>query len=62
VSENLADTSKGVRGVIIAHEVDKALRYAVHGLPNVSVLTYTVDFELHPFDKSHYIGSSPAAH
>ncbi len=49
VEENLAKAGQQVRGIIIAQEVDDALRYAVKGLKNVSVLTYRVDFKLSPF-------------
>jgi hypothetical protein len=51
VEENLAKPNQKVRGIIIAKEVDDALRYAVKGLPNVSVLTYQVDFKLSVFHK-----------
>jgi hypothetical protein len=51
VEENLAKPSQKVRGIIIAKEVDDAFRYAVRGLPNVSVLTYQVDFKLSTFKK-----------
>jgi len=51
VEENLAKLNQKVRGIIIAKEVDDALRYAVKGLANVSVLTYQVDFKLSPFNK-----------
>lgn len=49
VDENLAKPGQKVRGIIISQEVDDALRYAVKGLSNVSVLTYKVDFKLLPF-------------
>lgn len=49
VSENLTKPSQKVRGIIISQEVDDALKYAVKGLSNVSVLTYKVDFKLLPF-------------
>jgi hypothetical protein len=49
VDENLASTGQRVRGIIIAKDVDEALRYAIRGLANVSVLTYKVDFSLFPF-------------
>jgi hypothetical protein len=51
VEENLAKPQQKVRGIIIAKEVDDALRYAVKGLSNVSVLTYQVDFKLSAFRK-----------
>jgi len=49
VEENLAKPGQATRGIIIAQEVDDALRYAVRSLKNVSVLTYRVDFKLLPF-------------
>ena len=51
VEENLAKPKQKVRGIIIAREVDDALRYAIKGLPKVSVLTYKVDFKLNAFEK-----------
>lgn len=49
VEENLAKPHQKVRGIIIAKEVDDALRLAVKGLPNISVHTYKVDFSLTSF-------------
>jgi hypothetical protein len=46
VVENLANPAQKVRGIIISKEVDDALKYAVKGLSNVSILTYKVDFKL----------------
>jgi Endonuclease NucS C-terminal domain/EVE domain len=46
VKENLAAPSQGVRGIIVAHDADEALRYAVRAVPNVEVLTYSVSFAL----------------
>jgi predicted RNA-binding protein len=51
VKENIAESSQKVRGVIIAKEVDVALRYAVKSLDNVDVKTYVVDFKLQSFIK-----------
>ncbi len=51
VKENIAEPNQGVRGIIIAKEVDDALRYAVKDLDNVSILNYKVDFKLSPFKK-----------
>jgi len=48
VKENLAKSGQGVRGIIIAKEVDDALRYAVKSIVDVSVLTYRIDFKLSP--------------
>ncbi len=49
VDENLAKQGQQTRGIIIAKDVDDALKYAVKGLKNVRVLTYKVDFKLLPF-------------
>jgi predicted RNA-binding protein len=46
VQENLAQPGQRTRGIIVAREADDALRLAVSSLPNVSVLTYRVDFSL----------------
>ena len=51
VDENLAKPGQRTRGIIIAQEVDQALKYAVKGLPHVAVLTYKVDFQLFPFHR-----------
>ncbi len=51
VEGNLAKPKLRVRGIIIAKEVDDALRYAVKGLSNISVLNYKVDFTLSSFEK-----------
>ncbi|MGH8679537.1 MAG: endonuclease NucS domain-containing protein, partial [Burkholderiales bacterium] len=48
VRENVASAGQNVRGIIVAAEIDEALRYAAKGLPNVSVQTYTVTFALQP--------------
>jgi len=49
VRENIAGKKQKVRGIIIAREVDEALRYAVKNLDDVSVNTYKVDFQLLSF-------------
>lgn len=46
VRENVATSGQNVRGIIVASEVDEALRYAARDLPNVSVKTYSVTFAL----------------
>lgn len=51
VDENLAKPGQKTCGIIIAKEVDDALRYAVKGLKNVKVMTYKVDFKLSPFER-----------
>lgn len=47
VEENLCDAGQSAKGIIIAREIDDAMKYAVRGLPHVDVMTYKVDFELH---------------
>lgn len=51
VKENLAKEGQRTKGIIIAQEVDDALRYAVREIENVRVLTYQVDFKLLPFSE-----------
>lgn len=46
VEENIAEQGQSVEGIIVAKEIDEALRYAVKNLPHVDVLTYQVDFTL----------------
>lgn len=46
VRENLAAPNQNVRGIIVASEVDQALRYAAREIGNVSVQTYEVTFTL----------------
>ena len=46
VRENLAAEGQAVRGLIVAREIDDALRYAVRGLVAVEVKTYSVSFSL----------------
>lgn len=50
VRENVATEGQNVRGIIVASEIDDALRYAARGLPNVSVKTYAVTFSLQAAD------------
>jgi hypothetical protein len=49
VKENLCQENQKVRGIIICHEVDKGLRYAVQHIESVEILTYKVDFALSKF-------------
>jgi RecB family endonuclease NucS len=48
VREHLAEGNQQVWGIIVAVEVDDALRYAIKGLPDIAVLTYQVEFHLQP--------------
>lgn len=45
VREHLSN-GRGVKGIIITHEYDDRVRYAVAELPNVEAWTYSVSFEL----------------
>jgi len=45
VSKHLA-AGKKVSGVIVAHEIDEKLKYAVSVAPNITVFEYTVRFDL----------------
>jgi len=50
VKENVAAENQKVRGIIVASDIDEALRYAARGLANVSVKTYRVEFTLQSSD------------
>ena len=51
VRENVAEAGQPVRGILLAHDVDEALKYAVKDLEGIEVKTYQVDFKLLPFQK-----------
>lgn len=46
VRAQMADAGQSVEGIIVAHEQDERLAYAVSTVPDLSVLTYEVDFAL----------------
>jgi Endonuclease NucS len=46
VGANLARPGQRVRGLIVAHEQEDRLAYAVAAVPDLSVLTYQIDFRL----------------
>lgn len=46
VRKNLAKTGEQVEGIIIAHQSDEALRYAITEVPHVKLLHYEVSFRL----------------
>lgn len=48
VRQNLVSDKRAVRGIIVAKDVDDSLRYAARELDDVELMTYTVDFTLHP--------------
>lgn len=45
VSSHLAKPGQAVEDLIVAHESDDALRYAVSALPRLELMTYEVSFE-----------------
>ena len=49
VRENLASSGEGVRGLIIAKELDDSLKYSLRAVKDVSALAYSVSFRLEPF-------------
>ena len=51
VRENVAEAGQPVKGVLLAHDVDEALKYAVKDLEDIEVKTCEVDFKLLPFQK-----------
>jgi Endonuclease NucS len=46
VRAHLAKPSQPVEGLIIAHEADEPLRYAVAAFPGLQLMTYAVTFQL----------------
>ncbi len=46
VKENVADAGRNVKGILIAKEVDDALRYGVKNLDYIKIKKYKVDFQL----------------
>lgn len=46
VRRNLAAAGQAVEGLIVAHETDEALGYAVSEIPGLRLMTYEVKFEL----------------
>ncbi len=46
VKQKLAQPDEQVEGMVIAHEADDAIRYALSAVPNVNLLLYEVDFRL----------------
>jgi RecB family endonuclease NucS len=46
VRTHLATTEQAVEGLIVAHDSDDALRYAVSAIPGLRLMTYEVKFEL----------------
>jgi hypothetical protein len=46
VKQHLAKENEEVRGLIIAHDKDESLRYALSAAPNVELRLYQVSFRL----------------
>lgn len=61
VSSEIANDRK-VRGYIIASEFDERLKYAVRGLPNVSLKSYKVRFTFEDVEKTGFPGSRSPMH
>lgn len=50
VRSHLAMPGQSVEGLIVSHEADDALRYAVAAFPGLQLMTYEVTFELRRVD------------
>ena len=50
VMENLAGSGEMVQGLVIAHQIDDAMRFALKAVRDVHVLLYEVDFKLRHLD------------
>lgn len=48
IRQKLAEDDETVKGLIIAHDVDESLQYALSVTPDVSLQRYEVQFNLHP--------------
>lgn len=48
IKNHLAEVGEQVHGLIIAHQVDDSLRYALSNLQTVDLQRYEVKFQLHP--------------
>ena len=46
VRKHIATENQPVEGIIVAHEQDPQLAYAVSVVPGLSILTYSIDFFL----------------
>ena len=50
VRAHIAREQQPVEGIIVAHEQDEQLAYAVSVVPELSILTYRIDFALYAPD------------
>jgi len=48
VKQHLAKSNENVEGLIIAHESDNAVKYALNVISGVKLMLYEVQFKLHP--------------
>ena len=48
VRKNLAGEGESVEGLIICHQIDRKLQYAIDGLNDIKCMTYQVNFKLDP--------------
>ncbi|MBU1276765.1 MAG: DUF1016 family protein [Proteobacteria bacterium] len=46
VKENVAEDGQEVVGIIVCHEMDDALKYAIQSQPDITILRYVVNFKL----------------
>jgi hypothetical protein len=46
VKQNLAKRDEQVEGLVIAHEADESIKYAISAIPNVRLMLYEVEFRL----------------
>jgi RecB family endonuclease NucS len=46
IRTHLAKPGQPVEGLIVAHDVEEALRYAVAAIPSLQLVTYEVTFQL----------------
>jgi restriction system protein len=51
VRTHLAEPDQRVEGLIIAHEADEPLQYAVAAFPGLQLMTYAVIFKLNPVEE-----------
>jgi len=46
VKENIAESKQQVEGLIICRKLDDGMKYALKNMQDISVLTYSVNFNL----------------
>lgn len=61
VRTHLAEPGQPVEGLIVAHDAEETLRYAVAAFPGLQLMTYEVTFQLNTIDNpSRHIGKGAA--